>query len=65
MLSLQQLCSFYFTDSSRLSQDSDDYADYAIPPDAMPDSLPDSVPSLRLPGLCMVYFCSVISYKVY
>ncbi|XP_066982425.1 uncharacterized protein CG43867 isoform X7 [Macrobrachium rosenbergii] len=32
-------------DSSRLSQDSGDYADYAIPPDAMPDAMP----SLKIP----------------
>ena len=41
-----------FTDSSRLSQDSGDYADYAIPPDAMPDALPDAIPFLIIPGLC-------------
>lgn len=44
------MCS-YFTDSSRLSQDSGDYADYAIPPDAMPDAIPDAIPTLKLPGL--------------
>ncbi|KAG7160488.1 PH domain-containing protein [Homarus americanus] len=36
-------------DSSRLSQESADYADYAIPPDAMPDSIPDAIPTLKLP----------------
>lgn len=58
-------CPFYFTDSnSRLSQDSADYADYAIPPDAMPDSLPDSVPTLRLPGLCRVDFVESVLWEL-
>ncbi|XP_069939219.1 uncharacterized protein CG43867 [Cherax quadricarinatus] len=39
-------------ESHRLSQDTADYADYAIPPDAMPESLqhsiPDSIPTLIL-----------------
>ncbi|KAK3853635.1 hypothetical protein Pcinc_039837 [Petrolisthes cinctipes] len=35
--------------SSRCSQESGDYADYAIPPDAMLDPLPDSFPALKLP----------------